>query len=328
MSAAPPDSDASPPPAGTPSGDDAPPVPVDADPPDPSLAPEDTATCRICLDDAPLSLLVSPCACRGSMKHVHRACLDRWRLRSRKASSFSKCDYCGTPYRVRKTWWAPFARAWACRAAVSLLIIALAVMGLGYAARLAVWCASAAGWLPSWWGAGLVAELLPALGLVDSEEDYADGDRHGGDRNAVAGTGTEYDVLTPPASAADLLSPWSSLLLGACAFAACGIWLLVSDLARAVGAREPPPRARPAGDPAGGGVPGAGFPQDNIPGDPAPAAGAGGGWLGGLAVTGSAGMTVFVLLIVGAIRAGLVVWEAVRERCERMLLGLDVDYLE
>lgn len=43
-------------------------------------------------------VLISPCSCKGSMKYVHRACLDRWRALSPKADSFYRCDQCLTPY--------------------------------------------------------------------------------------------------------------------------------------------------------------------------------------------------------------------------------------
>ena len=39
---------------------------------------EDEKRCRLCLegDDGPL---VQPCACRGTAKFIHNACLEHWR---------------------------------------------------------------------------------------------------------------------------------------------------------------------------------------------------------------------------------------------------------
>jgi|JI6StandDraft_1071083.scaffolds.fasta_scaffold03589_10 E3 ubiquitin-protein ligase DOA10 len=36
--------------------------------------------CRICLDED--GVFVAPCACSGSMRHVHYQCLEEWLLRS------------------------------------------------------------------------------------------------------------------------------------------------------------------------------------------------------------------------------------------------------
>lgn len=39
---------------------------------------QDPTLCRICLDEQPLDALVSVCLCAGSMKYVHRHCIQCW----------------------------------------------------------------------------------------------------------------------------------------------------------------------------------------------------------------------------------------------------------
>ena len=53
---------------------------------------------------------ISPCACRGSMKWVHRQCLEEWRHKSARRDSFYSCEYCFEPYRFRYTWMATVIR--------------------------------------------------------------------------------------------------------------------------------------------------------------------------------------------------------------------------
>ena len=53
------------------------------------------ATCRICLaveDD--LSMLVCPCACKGTLKYVHEACLFSWIDQSRASNRCEVCKMC------------------------------------------------------------------------------------------------------------------------------------------------------------------------------------------------------------------------------------------
>jgi len=42
--------------------------------------------------------LIAPCACTGSIKYVHRSCLNSWRAVSPNVSSFTNCDVCGSAY--------------------------------------------------------------------------------------------------------------------------------------------------------------------------------------------------------------------------------------
>jgi len=57
-------------------------------------------TCRNCHEDAPRCDLIAPCHCSGSIKWVHRSCLDEWRAVSPNAASFSRCDVCNAEYKM------------------------------------------------------------------------------------------------------------------------------------------------------------------------------------------------------------------------------------
>ena len=52
------------------------------------------ADCRICLERGPRSQMISPCACEGTMKYVHRGCLERWCAERARAT----CEVCGGTY--------------------------------------------------------------------------------------------------------------------------------------------------------------------------------------------------------------------------------------
>lgn len=57
--------------------------------------------CRNCHSDEGDDL-IAPCHCTGSIKYVHRSCLDAWRAYSPNESSFHKCDVCQFEYRFRE----------------------------------------------------------------------------------------------------------------------------------------------------------------------------------------------------------------------------------
>jgi len=57
------------------------------------------AQCRICLEDASLNELISPCRCAGTSKYVHHTCLERWRASTPRA--FSRCYECNFQYLLR-----------------------------------------------------------------------------------------------------------------------------------------------------------------------------------------------------------------------------------
>jgi hypothetical protein len=60
--------------------------------------------CRICyaVEDPQNNFcdLVSPCACKGTMKYVHRACLKMWRFRGKRIEEIRRCEQCLTFYTI------------------------------------------------------------------------------------------------------------------------------------------------------------------------------------------------------------------------------------
>lgn len=62
-------------------------------------------TCKICLLAASLKDPVfSPCLCNGSVKFVHKSCLDKWR--STNPVYFYECDLCHYKYNLRRPFYA------------------------------------------------------------------------------------------------------------------------------------------------------------------------------------------------------------------------------
>lgn len=50
-------------------------------------------TCRICLEP---DNLISVCGCSGTMKFVHKKCIDKWRIIKKSKD----CELCQQPYRI------------------------------------------------------------------------------------------------------------------------------------------------------------------------------------------------------------------------------------
>jgi len=68
-----------------------------------------TGTCRFCLEDDTLDVpsrgpLISPCACRGTSRFVHRACLDMWRRETTNPRAVIDCITCHTRYPPMHGW--------------------------------------------------------------------------------------------------------------------------------------------------------------------------------------------------------------------------------
>ncbi|RNE97481.1 hypothetical protein TraAM80_09352 [Trypanosoma rangeli] len=63
---------------------------------------EEENVCRICRDGEEEEKLVSACECTGSVRWVHRTCLDRWRLESMKRNirNINRCEICKRPFNV------------------------------------------------------------------------------------------------------------------------------------------------------------------------------------------------------------------------------------
>lgn len=56
-------------------------------------------TCRFCLEEAFPNTLLEPCQCRGSVRYVHRECLEReFTARTQAGLSAQNCRICGTAY--------------------------------------------------------------------------------------------------------------------------------------------------------------------------------------------------------------------------------------
>ena len=55
--------------------------------------------CRICLEPDVRTNLISPCACSGSQRWVHRNCLDKW-LTTREDKAFGRCTECLQKYEI------------------------------------------------------------------------------------------------------------------------------------------------------------------------------------------------------------------------------------
>jgi hypothetical protein len=98
-----------------------------ADGQDPSgSAAEGECFCRICHGDGPAADFIQPCVCSGrcdqttpifsflfvthgggSMRHVHAACLSRWRSVATNALARTQCEQCHHPYRLTQAWCLP-----------------------------------------------------------------------------------------------------------------------------------------------------------------------------------------------------------------------------
>ena len=55
---------------------------------------EEEKKCRLCWGDEGDGSLVQPCACRGSAKWIHKACLEEWRRTSPKQDAAYRCGQC------------------------------------------------------------------------------------------------------------------------------------------------------------------------------------------------------------------------------------------
>ena len=54
--------------------------------------------CRICLDEDDVANLISPCRCNGSVKYVHRDCIQTWIRSTENPDLKKKCSMCQTKY--------------------------------------------------------------------------------------------------------------------------------------------------------------------------------------------------------------------------------------
>eukprot|EP01062_Namystynia_karyoxenos_P001341 TRINITY_DN10452_c0_g1_i1.p1 TRINITY_DN10452_c0_g1~~TRINITY_DN10452_c0_g1_i1.p1 ORF type:complete len:605 (+),score=169.76 TRINITY_DN10452_c0_g1_i1:79-1893(+) len=64
---------------------------------------DDRNTCRICRCEEPASELFSPCVCSGSMKYIHRGCLEEWRQKTTNPQNRVRCSECKEPFHIAVT---------------------------------------------------------------------------------------------------------------------------------------------------------------------------------------------------------------------------------
>jgi hypothetical protein len=90
---------------------------------------DDERLCRICFCGDECGKLIAPCRCRGSVRFVHAACLNEWRVASANPRAFHRCDQCGYVYRTRRTAlaaWLQDERVVVCAAAAILALLVVA----------------------------------------------------------------------------------------------------------------------------------------------------------------------------------------------------------
>ncbi|KAG8463818.1 hypothetical protein KFE25_004091 [Diacronema lutheri] len=66
------------------------------------LGADEARQCRICLSTDAEVDLISPCLCAGSVRWVHRGCLDEWRAQEIRPNSFDQCELCQFVYRTER----------------------------------------------------------------------------------------------------------------------------------------------------------------------------------------------------------------------------------
>ncbi|CAG8655048.1 2688_t:CDS:2 [Acaulospora morrowiae] len=99
---------------------------------------QDDRMCRICFsgpEEDGLGRLISPCLCKGTMRYVHVECLNHWRLRSQKKTSFFQCDECKYKYAFRRTTMAKFATNKLALTLVTFTLFAFCVFVGGFLAK-------------------------------------------------------------------------------------------------------------------------------------------------------------------------------------------------
>lgn len=56
-----------------------------------------------CLEEQPKADLIRPCACSGSLRFVHRECLDKWRAVSPHPDAMVACELCKSKFKLIET---------------------------------------------------------------------------------------------------------------------------------------------------------------------------------------------------------------------------------
>ena len=66
-------------------------------------------SCRICLSNDSTGNMISPCDCTGSMKKVHRKCLNQWQ----KVKNLNgHCEICGYNFTRERIGFVGFRKSW------------------------------------------------------------------------------------------------------------------------------------------------------------------------------------------------------------------------
>ena len=60
----------------------------------------ESSICRFCLESDNKEDLIVPCRCSGSMKFVHRYCLQEWRSQDVNSNNFKRCNQCLFEYEL------------------------------------------------------------------------------------------------------------------------------------------------------------------------------------------------------------------------------------
>ncbi|KAI9354727.1 hypothetical protein BD770DRAFT_131699 [Pilaira anomala] len=91
--------------------------------------------CKICLEKDSVSLLISPCHCKGSIKYVHPHCMAGWRkalLRTGRESDLYHCQLCKHRLWIKqKRLWAALLRYRLARVIVTATILGLVLIPAG-----------------------------------------------------------------------------------------------------------------------------------------------------------------------------------------------------
>eukprot|EP01060_Flectonema_neradi_P017249 TRINITY_DN240_c4_g1_i1.p1 TRINITY_DN240_c4_g1~~TRINITY_DN240_c4_g1_i1.p1 ORF type:complete len:603 (+),score=102.50 TRINITY_DN240_c4_g1_i1:72-1811(+) len=69
-----------------------------------SQSDDEEMCCRICRSTAPREDLFSPCKCRGSVKYVHRTCLEEWRQKTVSSTNKKQCSECKGHFKIAVTY--------------------------------------------------------------------------------------------------------------------------------------------------------------------------------------------------------------------------------
>eukprot|EP01122_Echinamoeba_exundans_P001330 TRINITY_DN11406_c0_g1_i1.p1 TRINITY_DN11406_c0_g1~~TRINITY_DN11406_c0_g1_i1.p1 ORF type:complete len:310 (+),score=41.59 TRINITY_DN11406_c0_g1_i1:2-931(+) len=109
---------------------------------------QETRQCRICLDDHAPDEMISPCMCSGSIKYVHRHCLDEWRTTGLGLSNVTTCPVCKFKYILEDAGEQKFSPVVVKVTFILLVYVIKGLIGIvasGYLAKLALkWSGSTA----------------------------------------------------------------------------------------------------------------------------------------------------------------------------------------